>query len=339
MFGAITIGFGDKFGEAIAGFERLTPETTGLYLDNSYDDPAMWSDRFREFTLGAVSVGIASGDLNGDGRPDIYAVSKTGPNGLFLQTDQALVFENRAKEAGVVGTDSWETGVTLVDIDNDDDLDIYLCVYDGPNQLYINDGSGKFEERGASFGIDVHDASVMGAFADYDRDGDLDLYLQTNILDFAKSTKGSPDYLYQNNGDGTFSDVTRDSGIWGLSQGHTAVWWDYDHDGWLDLYVANDFETPDRFYRNNGDGTFSDKIEELVPLTTLFSMGADLGDLNNDGWMDFMVADMEASGHYKDMTGNGGAQPWDLGERNRSSTNTAVSTKCYLFELGNRSLP
>ncbi|MBD5782517.1 VCBS repeat-containing protein [Pelagicoccus sp. NFK12] len=288
---------------AHASFKILEAEKTGLHLENEYDDPLMWSSRFREFTLGAVSVGIASGDVNGDGRPDIYAVSKTGANGLYLQTDTPLVFENKAAEAGVLGSDNWETGVTFVDIDNDQDLDIYLCVYDGPNQLYINDGKGRFSEQAAAFGLDLHDASVMAAFADYDRDGDLDVYLQTNILDFAKNTKGSSDYLYRNNGDNTFTDVSGESGIWGRSQGHSATWWDYNNDGWPDLYVANDFETPDRFYKNNGDGTFSDAIEELVPLTTFFSMGADLGDLNNDGWMDFMVADMEAADHYKDMTG------------------------------------
>ncbi|MDQ8187186.1 VCBS repeat-containing protein [Pelagicoccus sp. SDUM812002] len=288
---------------AHAGFEILEADTTGLHLENEYNDPLMWSTRFREFTLGAVSIGIASGDLNGDGRPDIYAVSKTGPNGLYLQKETPLVFEDHAAASGVLGTEHWETGVTLVDIDNDQDLDIYLCVYDAPNQLYINDGAGNFQEQAASFGLDLHDASVMAAFSDYDRDGDLDVYLQTNVLEFARNTKGSPDYLYRNNGDNTFTDVSRDSSIWGRSQGHSATWWDYNNDGWPDLYVANDFETPDRFYKNNGDGTFTDAIEELVPLTTFFSMGSDLGDLNNDGWMDFMVADMEAADHYKDMTG------------------------------------
>ncbi|MBC2606253.1 VCBS repeat-containing protein [Pelagicoccus albus] len=284
-------------------FETLEHGFTGLELFNEYKDPMMWSSRFREFTLGAVSVGIASGDLNGDGRPDLYAVNKTGPNGLFIQTDEPFVFENNTEESGTSGTDSWETGVSLVDIDNDSDLDIYLCVYDAPNQLYLNDGSGHFREAAAEFGLDLSDASVMASFCDYDRDGDLDVYIQTNILEFARHTKGSPDYLYRNNGDNTFTDVSSDSGIWGRSQGHSATWWDYNNDGWMDLYVANDFETPDRFYKNNGDGTFTDSIEELIPLSTFFSMGSDLGDLDNDGWMDFMVADMEAADHYKDMTG------------------------------------
>lgn len=286
-----------------ARFETLEASETGLRLANEYKDPKMWSSLFREFTLGAVSVGIASGDVNGDGRPDIYAVSKTGPNGLFIQTETPLVFEDKAAESGTLGTEHWETGATFVDIDNDGDLDIYLCVFDSPNQLYINDGSGHFEEQAEAFGLALKDASVMAAFSDYDRDGDLDVYIQTNVLDFTKNTKGSPDYLYRNNGDNTFTDVTSDSGIWGRSQGHSATWWDYNNDGWPDLYVANDFETPDRFYLNNGDGTFSDSIEDLIPLSTFFSMGSDLGDLNNDGWMDFMVADMEAADHVKDMTG------------------------------------
>src|SRR5690606_23629788 len=115
--------------------------------------------------------------------------------------------------------------------------------------------------------------------------------------------KGRPDFLFRNNGDGTFTDVTQKAGIWGLTQGHAAVWWDFDHDGWPDLYCANDFENPDRLYRNNRDGTFTDVSETLLPHTSYSSMGADLGDINNDGRMDFFASDMAATTHYKDHIG------------------------------------
>src|SRR5690606_13450894 len=115
--------------------------------------------------------------------------------------------------------------------------------------------------------------------------------------------KGRPDFLFRNNGDGTFTDVTQKAGIWGLTQGHAAVWWDFDHDGWPDLYCANDFENPDRLYRNNRDGTFTDVSETLLPHTSYSSMGADIGDINNDGRMDFFVSDMAATNHYKDHIG------------------------------------
>ena len=143
----------------------------------------------------------------------------------------------------------------------------------------------------------------MAAFADYDRDGWLDDYLQTNLLDVRAAPNGQPDQLFRNVGAGYFVEVTRQAGISGHTQGHSAVWWDYDHDLWPDLYVANDFAPPDRLYRNQGDGTFTDVIDHAVPHTPYSSMGSDLGDINNDGLMDFLVADMSATTHETDQRG------------------------------------
>ncbi len=123
------------------------------------------------------------------------------------------------------------------------------------------------------------------------------------MLDFAKSPQGRRSYLFHNNGNGTFTDLSKAAGIWGPSQGHTALWFDANQDGWPDLYIANDFETPDRFYMNNGDGTFTDVISERLPHVTYFSMGADSGDLNNDGLIDFMTSDMRDRKHAGFMTG------------------------------------
>src|SRR6185312_8428687 len=114
---------------------------------------------------------------------------------------------------------------------------------------------------------------------------------------------GRRNYLFHNNRNGTFTDVSKAAGIWGNTQGHTAIWFDANQDGWPDLYVANDFETPDRFYLNNGDGTFTDVVDERLPHVTYFSMGADSGDLNNDGRVDFMVTDMRDRTHTKYFTG------------------------------------
>ena len=233
-------------------------------------------------------------------------------------------------------------GCSFADIDNDGDLDLSVCAYDSPNRLYLNDGSGKFTEAAARFGLDFKGSSVMMAFADYDCDGDLDGYLLTNNLkklpDGARVkvtadpetgkvivpegmeemiggfyfpgagiktiTAGQADRLYRNDG-GKFTDVTEQAGIAGYEMGLAAVWWDHNQDGLPDLYVANDFYGADHLYQNNGDGTFTDVIAEAIPHTPWYSMGTDSGDLNNDGLPDFMASDMAGSTHYNDKIGMG----------------------------------
>ena len=285
-------------------FTRLDSAKAGLTVPNVFDDPRMWGARFRELTLGAVETGIAVADFNNDGRPDIFAVSKNGPCALYIQTVD-FQFQDVARAAGVAVADgpSSNTGATAVDINQDGWTDIYVSRYDLPNLLFINNGDGTFTERAHEYGLDIKDASVHATFADYDRDGFLDCYLVTNILDFTKSPQGRRAYLFHNDGHGHFTDVTAKSGIWGLTQGHTALWLDLNHDGWPDIYGANDFETPDRFYLNKGDGSFADVVDERLPHVTYFSMGADAGDLNNDGLVDFIITDMRDRNHAEFMTG------------------------------------
>ncbi|MDQ8186498.1 VCBS repeat-containing protein [Pelagicoccus sp. SDUM812002] len=274
-------------------FLRLEPESTAITSRNEYNDPRMWGRLFRELTLGALETGVAVADFDMDGRLDIYSVSKNGPCSLYLQTVD-YKFVDIARVAGVAADEmiNGKAGAAAVDINQDGWMDIYLCRYDAPNLLFVNNGDATFEERAAEYGLDINDASVHASFADYDRDGDLDCYIVTNILDFSVSPQGSRDYLMENLGDGQFLDVTARSGIWGKTQGHTAIWFDANQDGWPDVYVANDFETPDRFYLNEGNGSFVDVVDERLQHVTYFSMGADSGDLNNDGLVDYFVADM-----------------------------------------------
>ena len=283
-------------------FTVLPAAATGVDVPNVYNDPRMWGDRFREFTLGALQTGVAVADFDRDGRPDLFAVSKNGPCALYLQI-APWRFENRAAAAGVEAAEpAPKVGVTAVDLNQDGWPDLYVCRYDAPNLLFVNNRDGTFTERAAEYGLALKDASVHAVFADYDRDGDLDAYLVTNILDFAKSPQGRRDYLLRNDA-GKFADVSKEAGIWGLTQGHTAIWFDANGDRWPDLYVANDFETPDRFYLNRGDGTFADVVDQRLPHVTYFSMGADFGDLNNDGRTDFLVTDMRERTHAGFMTG------------------------------------
>ena len=286
-------------------FARVTPEESGVRTENKYDDHEMWGRRSREFDLGGIGTGIAIGDYDGDGRPDLFVVSKTESCRLFRNLG-GWKFADVTAQAGVgdAGDEArvWKQGVTFADVNNDGRLDLYLCRFDAPNRLYINQGDGTFKEQAHAAGLDVKDASVMAIFGDYDRDGWLDVFVQTNVLDAVAKPEGQRDHLFHNNRDGTFTDVTDRAGVAPKpTHGNSALWWDFDADGWPDLYVANDFATPDALYHNNRDGTFTDVIARVMPHVPYSSMGSDFGDVDNDGRLDVFVADMAATTHVKDQ--------------------------------------
>jgi len=290
-------------------FSTLTAAETGLDAPNPYDDPAMWGRRYREFSLGAIGSGVAIGDIDGDGRPEVFFATKTGPNRLFRNLG-GFRFEDITTAAGVAGpsateggASAWKQGAAFADIDNDGDLDLYVCRFAAANLLYVNDGAGVFTEEAAARGLALVDASAQGAFCDYDRDGWIDVYVATNVLDAERRPNGQRDRLYRNDGDGTFTEVTEAAGLKGETQCHAATWWDFDEDGWPDLYVDNDFRDPDQLLRNNRDGTFTNVLSWVVPRTPHSSMGADLGDINNDGHVDLLIADMAATTREKDHRG------------------------------------
>src|ERR1017187_2164598 len=286
-------------------FTVIPPEESGVRTENTYDDPEIWGRLSREFDLGAVGTGVAIGDYDNDGLPDIFVVSKTGSCRLFHNLGN-WKFEDVTEKAGVgdhgAAARIWKQGATFVDVNNDGLLDIYVCRFNAPNLLYINQGDGTFKEEAHAYGLDVTDGSVMAYFYDYDRDGWLDVFIQTNVLDAAAHPEGQRDYLFHNNRNGTFTNVTDRAGVVpGRAHGNSAVWWDFDGDGWPGLYVANDFDVPDALYRNNRDGTFTDVIAHLVPHTPYSSMGSDLCDVNNDGRLGLFVADMAAADHVGDQ--------------------------------------
>ena len=308
-------------------FTRMPASSTGIVVPNPYDDPRMWSELYRELTFGAMGTGVAVGDFDNDGRPDVFVVSKTKTSRLFRNLGD-WKFEDVTVAAGLAGAEAesgllgglfgggdddaalkdWEQGVTWADINNDGWLDLYVCRHAAPNLLWVNQGDGTFREEGEKRGLSIVDGSGVGAFADYDRDGDLDVYVQTNMMDYAKYPDGRPDYLLRNRGDGFFADVTAAAGIAGMTSGHSATWGDYDGDGWTDLYVANDFAPPDQLYRNNGDGTFTDVINAAVPSMPFYGMGADTADVDGDGTFDIFVADMAATSHEKDQRSMAGSR-------------------------------
>ncbi|WP_221030659.1 VCBS repeat-containing protein [Actomonas aquatica] len=294
-------------------FTTLVPARTGIVTTNNYDDPRMWAEFYRELTFGGMGTGVAIGDYDGDGRPDVFVVSKTETSRLFRNLGDWR-FEDVTTRAGLPlnegepGEKDWEQGASFADIDNDGDLDLYVCRYAAPNLLYLNRGDGTFREEAAARGLDIVDGSGVGTFCDYDGDGWLDVYVLTNMMDYVNNPDGRRDYLLRNRGDGTFEDVTVRAGISGVTAGHSATWCDFDADGHPDIWVANDFATPDRYYHNNGDGTFTNIINDAVPHMSHYSMGADFADVNNDGRFDLLVADMATTSHEKDQRSMAGSR-------------------------------
>ncbi|MGJ3244322.1 MAG: FG-GAP-like repeat-containing protein [Opitutales bacterium] len=289
-------------------FTQMPEASTGLVIRNTYDDPRMWRERFKENGFGSIATGVAVGDYDADGFIDIYLIDRFGPNKLYRNNGD-WTFTDVTGEAGVPGGEDWTGGATFADVDGDADLDLMVFHHAEPNHLYINQGDGTFTEEAVARGLDIATNSVMGAFADYDRDGDLDLYLVTNRLD-VQLRKGEPDYLYRNRGGGTFEEVSAEAGIAGDAQTFAAIWWDYNRDGWPDIYVSNDFSVPDRLYRNNGDGTFTDVMADAIPQMAYYSMGADFGDFNNDGWPDLLATDMYPRDHKRFLLNQ--AELWEL---------------------------
>ncbi len=292
-------------------FERLPASRTGVDFVNTIieNDSLLNPIDFDYLYNGG---GVAVGDVNGDGRPDLYFAGNVVRNRLYLNRGD-FRFEDVTAAAGVGAEGAWSTGVVMVDINQDGLLDIYVCIAgkappeQRANLLFVNQGpdaSGvpTFDEQAEQYGIADTGYSVHAAFFDYDRDGDLDLYVLTNTVeDFNRNdirprkTQGqarSTDRLYQNNGDGTFTDVSEEAGITIEGYGLGVVISDINKDGWPDIYVANDFITNDLLYINNRDGTFTNKIDQYLKSQSYNGMGADVADFNNDGRVDIVVLDM-----------------------------------------------
>ena len=304
-------------------FERLDASETGVAFENTLAEDAGFN--LLDYLYYYNGGGVAAGDVDGDGLADLYFTANEGPNALYLNRTEpggALRFEDVTEAAGVAGSSDWTTGVTAADVDGDGRLDLYVSALGGyrdrrgRNELFLNEGPGpdgvpRFREAAAEVGLDFEGFGTQAAFFDYDRDGDLDVYLLNHAVHTdrtyqpAESARQpdarSGDRLYRNeasgpDGDGAlrFTDVTAEAGIWsGLSgYGLSIVASDLDGDGWPDLYVGNDFHENDFVYLNNRDGTFREVSGRALGHASRFSMGADAGDLDGDGRPDLVVLDM-----------------------------------------------
>ena len=289
-------------------YQSVPATKSGIRFSNNIRE----TDNFNYFLYPFIYFGggVAVGDINNDGLPDIYLTSNMGHNALYLNQGN-LQFQDITSSAGVEGLyNRWTTGATMVDINNDGYLDLYVSVA-GPreerrNLLYVNRQDGTFEEQAEAWGIADSGHAIQSAFFDYDRDGDLDLYVGnyppagfSQTTDFFAARREVPklsesDKLYRNEGD-HFVNVTAAAGVlnYGLTLGLSVA--DVNGDGWPDLYVSNDFNSSDYLYINRGDGTFEDQLTSYTGHTSNFGMGTDAADINNDGWIDLIQADMMGS--------------------------------------------
>lgn len=288
-------------------FVTLPSSSTGIDFENTLTyDEEFNIYTYRNFYNGG---GVALGDVNKDGLIDIYFTSNQETNRLYLNKGN-FRFEDITEKAGVGGTHMWSTGVSMADVNADGWLDIYVCNSGGvkgdnrQNELFINNGDLTFTEKAAEYGVDDKGLTTHAAFFDYDHDGDLDLYILNNsyvsVGDFNLMKVERPrrdplggDKLLRND-NGKFVDVSDEAGIFGsvIGFGLGVTVGDVNKDGWLDVYVSNDFFERDYLYINQRNGTFKEQLTQAIKSISMSSMGADLADINNDTWPDIFVTDM-----------------------------------------------
>src|ERR1700737_2669045 len=285
-------------------FELLKPEATGVTFTNKLPETGFNIVNYLYYYNGG---GVAVGDIDGGGLPDLYFLSNIGPNKLYRNLGNYR-FEDITDKAGVADPDGWKTGVTMADVNGDGKIDIYVSGVDyltmhGHNVLYINNGDGTFTDRTKEYGLEHVGFSTQAVFFDYDGDGDLDMYLldhstheERTIEGKARGSASSPrtgDRLFRNDG-GHFTDVTEQAGLHDGIDGYGLgiVVSDFNMDGCPDIYAPTHFKGDDYLYINNCNGTFPQSLAKESGHTTRFSMGVDAADFNNDGMPDIVTLDM-----------------------------------------------
>ncbi len=291
-------------------FEQLSSSHTNINFVNKPEEHKAFGILYYLYYYNGG--GIAVGDINNDGLPDIYfTASNHGGNKLYLNKGN-FEFEDITAKAGVEGSADWCTGATMADVNGDGLLDIYVCAVQGEhnlkgrNELFINNGNGTFTESAEKYGLALVAYSTQAVFFDYDHDGDLDCFIlnqshnpNQNIVDISHRHEfdaNAGDRLYKNDiaTTGKFTDVSVQAGIYqsNLGYGLGISVADMNNDGWDDIYIGNDFHENDYYYINNGDGTFTESGAKHFGHYSRFSMGNDIADYNNDGQPDVITVDM-----------------------------------------------
>ncbi len=307
-------------------FKELSPKETGLDFTNQLQETEDFN--IIEYLYYYNGGGVAAGDLNGDSLPDLVFTGNEVDNQIYFNQGD-LTFTAATETAGLQQNGGWTTGVSLVDINADGWLDIYLCQLGdykgkkGRNQLYVNQKNGKFLEAAAAYGLDFQGFATQAAFFDYDQDGDLDMYLLCHSVHDPSGSRPDTsqrqeidaragDRLFQNQ-DGQFVDVTQAAGILSskIGFGLGVALGDLNGDGCDDIYVSNDFYENDYLYYNNCDGTFREGMVKAMGHNSQFSMGNELADINNDGQPDVLTLDMKPESE-EILKNSVGADPYDV---------------------------
>ena len=363
-------------------FTRMLPQQTGVTYRHDYSKISVSKDSLGRINSMVPGCGVAIGDFTGDGRPDMVFSSFVGLG--FFRNDGDWKFTDITASIGYPDDSlQFSTGVNLVDIDADGDLDLFVSRWQNRCRFLINDGKGRFTEKAAEYGLDFQDETVNSAFFDYDSDGRLDCYLviysnyyalvtnnqrsdsavgaeseirqrQGSAIPKFESSGGSlredqlqklqeitpselrhaghTDKLYKNLGDGHFRDVTYESWIEDRGMGLSATVSDINLDGLPDIYVANDFNSSDLIYLNNGDGTFAESMTRMTRRASVFSMGSDVADLNGDGLPDIITTDMLPNNHFRRIlnAGNNG----DMSIHNPTYDSNQVSRNMVQLNRG-----
>lgn len=304
---------------AHTNFQYLPADYTGVYFTNRiHESPGRNVGTYDYMYNGG---GVAVGDFNNDGLPDLFFTGNDVPNTLYINKG-GFEFEDVSKKAFIEGDNKWATGVTVVDINNDGWPDIYVC-HSGPdyqknetrNALYVNQQDGTFSEESEKYGIDDNGLSTHAVFFDMDADGDLDLWVLNHaVRNWANQTpdwlkvvdqftpeerKRFTNSLYRNEGNGRFTEISKQAGIDFMGFGLGIAVSDFNQDGRPDVFIANDYFIPDRLFINLGNGGFSERASSKFSHTPHFSMGCDAADLNNDELIDLAVLDMTPADHYR----------------------------------------
>ena len=336
-------------------FTKLTPDQCGVRFKQRSSVIKISVDSMSKINSMVPGCGVAIGDFTGDGRPDLVFSSFAGCG--FYRNDGDLRFTDVTDSTGIPNDSlHFSSGLNLIDIDADGDLDLFIARWQNACRLLINDGRGHFTEQAEKYGLNYRDENVHSVFFDYDKDGLLDCYIVTysnwyaarevhmrtpdsviaqrslerqmagrvtphyqageksnfevevSLLNSTEERHGGrTDHLFRNMGNGRFEDATYNAWISDRGMGLSATVSDINLDGWPDIYVANDFNSTDLIYMNNGDGTYAEKMKYMTRRASLYSMGSDVADLNGDGLVDIITTDMLPRSHVRRITNGGGS--------------------------------